>query len=172
MNSSNRARRAVTDPPPTQLDAVGVYIRAQAINKLTFSQYAALPTCFEATCPRLFFHTLHIEHIQRIMTFECRPVQATSLMAKQWGLKSGSKGGTHKVKGHIRVVGAVTFAKALSTLPETGHRSHAGRCAHAPRASPQNKTLHDGAGTSNDGIGQIQQTYVHTRYSCNFARTI
>ena len=34
------------------------------------------------------------------MTFECRPVKATSLMAKQWGLKSGSKGGTHKVRAH------------------------------------------------------------------------
>ena len=88
MNSPTRSRRAVTDPPP------------QALNKLNISQCAVCqPVLGRPVWP---CRTLHIEHIQRIMTFECRPVQATSLMAKQWGLKSGSKGGTHKVKGPIR----------------------------------------------------------------------
>ena len=154
VNSPTRSRRAVTDPPP------------QALNKLIISQYAV--------CQPVFCQAFsHIAHIQRIMTFECRQVQATSLMAKHWGLKSGSKGGTHKVKGHIRSGWCRHLRKSIVHIVRNrAQKPCLSLCTRSTSIATKNKTLHDGAGTSNDGIGQFQQTYVHTRYSCNFARTI
>ena len=52
-----------------------------------------------------------------------------------------------------------TFAKALSTMSEQGTGAMLVAVHTLGEHRHKNKTLHDGAGTSNDGIGQFQQTY-------------
>ena len=90
-------------------------------------------------------------------------------------LKSGSKGGTHQArsKSTSRVVGAVHLRKStVHIVRNMAQKPCLSLCTRSASIATKNKTLHDGAGTSNDGIGQFRQTLVHTRYSCNFARTI
>ena len=124
-DSPTRSRRAVTDPPP------------QALNKLNISQCAVCqPVLGRPVWP---YRTLHIEHIQRTMTFECRPVQVTSLMAKQWGLSLGAKAGHTKQcqRAHSEWLVPSPSQKHCPHCQKTRHRSHACRCAHAPRTLPQ-----------------------------------
>ena len=102
MNSPTRSRRAVTDPPPLRLVALGA--RHQGTNAQQFDhlQYAVCqPVLRRPVWP---FRTLHIEHIQRIMTFRMptsagQRADGKTVGSEVWEQRRDTPG---KVKEHIQ----------------------------------------------------------------------
>ena len=149
---SHQVTASSPDPPP------------QALNKLNISQYAVCqPVLRRPVWP---FRTLHIEHIQRIMTFECRPVQVISVGSEVCEQRRDTQG----QRAHPEWLVPPPSQKYCPQCQNRAQEPCLSLCTRSASIAAKTR-LYTTVRAQEMMASANFHKHTYTRYSCNFART-